>query len=772
VNGTLPGQVNLLSSVEYVPNTQNRYVDDTASAYDIPDGWETNTGGLVSPLADPIRKFWYYEYNRANPVAGLIRENLSLDATDPFYFHIMVLADGGKHDAIYRVYLLMDDATPDPSVMGAEVQLTLTTVNGVDVLAWEVFQTLLGVRTSIDDGVYTGFSVHDSRWFRIRYTPSTQAIQIIHENTSLIGSATLVFPFPSGTRCGWSMEPRSPGSTAMVDWVRIQYQLPSTPASNLRDTLVHRTVIGGGGEIWHERMGHYIEEVSSSWSLTTTGPVRAAQMQGKLYIADHSDILYEDTNALIAQVGAGPYNWGFESNPNVDLVTLGVNVNDYVVEVLSYSDATGADAAAVPLGTYAFTIISTGAGTNNTVQLVRQTSTVVTGATASIRIRRGAKAYNPAGSGTITQLQTVSTVQTQTGTYGTPPVGCKLIAEYRTRIVLATGVDYFMSAVGNPLDWEYKADPYFPNAAFTGRLATAGQVPRTITALIAYRDDFMLMGALDSIFVMRGDPGRGGQLVSITRDTGIVGGAAWCLTPGQQLYFIGLTGMFVMAGDGSSNPQRVSADSIPDELLNLDPNIFEVHMVYDEDHLGIRIVVTGLHHRQRQYSWWFDLKTQTFWPEKQDDDLEPLVSHVARGYYYSRSPAIYGCRDGTVRHYHANYRHDTEEPIESYLLVGPVRGSSAIDRDASVDEAVVVMKDESEVAQLSVFGASSPQQAVRNALSSDGQYTRQLRAGMNVGINPRVRGNSFVLRFDDVDGSVWSVAEAQLTAAMLGKSRP
>ena len=97
---------------------------------------------------------------------------------------------------------------------------------------------------------------------------------------------------------------------------------------------------------------------------------------------------------------------------------------------------------------------------------------------------------------------------------GDIPRNCPLIARYRDRLVLAAGINgehlFYMSRIGDPYDFDYGEGQ--PGSAIAGAPTKAGTLGEPIRALAPWRDDYLLFGCTNSLWVMRGDLGFGGQL--------------------------------------------------------------------------------------------------------------------------------------------------------------------------------------------------------------------------------------------------------------------
>jgi hypothetical protein len=138
---------------------------------------------------------------------------------------------------------------------------------------------------------------------------------------------------------------------------------------------------------------------------------------------------------------------------------------------------------------------------------------------------------------------------------GTSPTSQTCITTYRGRIVQAGGSptgSWYMSKVGDANDWEYGTRiPDDPSQAVSSTTASGiGKCPDPIRVMVAVGDAMLYFFCDDSIYVLRGDPVRGGRIDKVSSSTGIVGKYAWCMDDAQTIYFFGSGGVYRMPAGG------------------------------------------------------------------------------------------------------------------------------------------------------------------------------------------------------------------------------
>lgn len=242
------------------------------------------------------------------------------------------------------------------------------------------------------------------------------------------------------------------------------------------------------------------------------------------------------------------------------------------------------------------------------------------------------KAYVVDGTNIIVIDIKTQTHTVLTATAGTLPANCRLITLYRGRLVFtrSTGDPYnwFMSAVNNPLDYNYSS--LAPDGAVSGNDADAGRVGDLITALIPFADTYMVMGCPDSLFIMRGDPKAGGTIDLLSAQVGITGPEAWAQGPDGTIYFMSRHGLYRMVNGGQ--PVAMSLGRVNKTLAAVDLTLYSFKLAWDgsNDCLWITAVpaLTGL--PQLNFVW--NATVDGFFPDTYPAAIGPACLASATGF--------------------------------------------------------------------------------------------------------------------------------------------
>ena len=309
-------------------------------------------------------------------------------------------------------------------------------------------------------------------------------------------------------------------------------------------------------------------------------------------------------------------------------------------------------------------------------------------------------------------------VSTTPKEFGSLPGKATLIALYRGRIVLAGNPAYpfqwYMARQNNPYDFAYFAND--PQAPVAGGNADAGELGDVITALIPYKDDYLVFGCANTIWVMRGDPAAGGSLDEVSLTTGIFGPLSHCWDDKDNLYFFGTGGIYRIP-PGFGPPENLTMALLPNIItdLGVNPSTHRIVMAYDRRRVGVLIAITTLA-TGANVNYWFDLKTQGFFPE-----TYPAESAVYAAMYYEAGDDDYrrllvGGTDGYIRYFLDSAKDDdrgiTDKTIGSYATLGPIMLSQDPDKEGKIISLTVVTGTNTDGLSYDVHVADSAEETI------------------------------------------------------------
>jgi len=263
------------------------------------------------------------------------------------------------------------------------------------------------------------------------------------------------------------------------------------------------------------------------------------------------------------------------------------------------------------------------------------------------------------------------------GESGSLPNKAYLGCLYRGRCILSGDPEHpyqwYASRQGNPWDFAYVA--YDAGSPVAGGDSDAGETGDIIRALIPYKDDILVIGCSTSIWFLAGDPANGGSLNELDLTIGMFGAHSWCFDGAGNLYFWGTNGVYKTTLPGT--PECISELSLPrivrDEEAN--PATHRIIMAYDIVRTGLLISITKLSDGTSS-SYFYDLKSQGFFPESYPDECGPYSSFFYDANDDDYRDLLIGCRDGYIRKFDETAKDDdigvADEAIDSHVTFGPL----------------------------------------------------------------------------------------------------
>jgi len=367
-----------------------------------------------------------------------------------------------------------------------------------------------------------------------------------------------------------------------------------------------------------------------------------------------------------------------------------------------------------------------------------------------------------------------------TTTYGSMPDRATIGALYRGRPTLSGNPDnphqWYMARQNNPYDWNYGT--LDAQSAVAGSNADAGEIGGIITALIPYKDDYLLFGATTSVWRMNGDPAAGGRLVEVSLTTGIFGANSWTFDDQENLSFLGNGGVFQLPPQVGITPVDITQELIPDFWSDwaLDASIHTVTMAYDKLNHGILMCKTLLADGTNE-NYWIDTRTKGFFPESY-----PTNSGVYYAYYYDAiDPAFQSLILGTTGSYlkqfdAATLNDDTgasTQAIDSFVVFGAILAAANGDSKARLTLASHTLSADSSAVISSIFTHHTAEQlidGIDDATLSPVIVTTITPTTRPVRRRQRARGTYFAVRLQNaVASQTWGLESFTINVEPSGR---
>lgn len=354
---------------------------------------------------------------------------------------------------------------------------------------------------------------------------------------------------------------------------------------------------------------------------------------------------------------------------------------------------------------------------------------------------------------------------------------CKYISLYRGRIVLwglsEDPQNWFMSAAGDPLDWDYAPATTSATQAVAGNNSDAGRIGDVLLCCAPYSDDLMVMGGDHTLWVMRGDPAAGGTIDNISYQAGISGPEAYAWSPDGSLYFFGNGKVWRMPPGASGQPEPISQGRMDAIFEAVDLGLYRTVLVWDRDAHGLHVYFVPASLSQptsAPYHYYWDQGTDSFWKDQNPASHGPVTATIFDADDPNDRAVLLGGYDGYIRCTDDAAPDDDGTPISSYVKIGPMIPGGDL-YNARLNYLLTTLSSTSNSVRLEVYSAETAEAVMA---ASTAVFSKSLVAGRNPPVLQRVSGNAFILKLvnDDSGHSYsWAVESIHAIFALIGRQR-
>lgn len=510
------------------------------------------------------------------------------------------------------------------------------------------------------------------------------------------------------------------GANADWQWDDFEVYTGIVPASARTTTLV---AISGGRTYGAEAGGDLSESVTETVDFATTKRVGTQEVFQKLYICDGIGGNYHIYDPATHAVG----EWA--STDGIIPVGALVGTTAYTIDNVN-------------VGTKTFTISGDG---DLSAEFPDDGHFVIAGSTGNDGAYQIASTGYGAPNFTIIVTQAIPSAVVD-GTISYADVGCNLIALYRGRVVLS-GLqtdphNWFMSAVNDPLDWDYNPATPSQTQAVAGTSTDAGKLGDVVTALAPYSDDLMVMGGDHTLWVMRGDPAAGGTIDNISYQTGIAGPEAFTWDPEGNFYFFGAGSLWRM-GAGITSIENISRGRMDTTFGEINYATHNVRLLWDDGHKGLHIYLTpNTEPAESPSHYYWDARTDGYWQDEMPTAQGPTAIHLFNADDPDDRAVLLGGFDSYIRNISDYVYDDDGIAIGSYVFYAPIMPWGPL-VEGRLIELNASMSIDSGPAVIIVSSGPSAEYAV---LEGATRYIRVVQPGQNAAMRQRVSGTAFMVR--------------------------
>ncbi|KKN20334.1 hypothetical protein LCGC14_0936620 [marine sediment metagenome] len=336
---------------------------------------------------------------------------------------------------------------------------------------------------------------------------------------------------------------------------------------------------------------------------------------------------------------------------------------------------------------------------------------------------------------------------------------------------------WFASRSGDPLDWLVNQDDnQTPISAATTK---AGLIGDELTAFTPYKDYYQVLGTLDQVWVMRSDPAAGGVLTNLSKSTGIFSNTAWCYDDSNNLYFVGMDGIYGLSSEAivsAAPPTNLTKDSIPKLISNLKLNrrTDRITMAFDKLRNGISLTASQLDGLWKT-TLWIDLRTGSIFPEDYIDDHVTTSALYYNGREADDRGLLLGCKDGFIRKFDDSAKSDDgSNAINSWFTIGPLNLGESAREQLKLNELSLKMGTGTDGITVDIFKDQTSERVVDNILAGADPIVSKVYTndGLKSSLRQKIQGGAIGLKLknENVDES-FSIESIQVDIAKSGRRK-
>ncbi len=330
---------------------------------------------------------------------------------------------------------------------------------------------------------------------------------------------------------------------------------------------------------------------------------------------------------------------------------------------------------------------------------------------------------------------------------------------------------WFATRAGDPLDIEVSQSDV--GSAVSSQTSKAGLVGDEITALIGYKDYYLIFGCTNEVWVLRSDPMSSGILSRVSKTTGIFSSTAFCWDDKENFYFLGSDGIYRLSAEALVNaqaPVNITKQHIPRLVrdMALNRRTDRVAMAYDKDRYGIMLSVT-----QMDGGWstifWIDLRTSdedgnvkaAVFPETYQEDHLPASLFYFNARRKDERLLLAGGQDGYIRKFDDDtYSDDGDNAIDSWAFIGPVVDPEKARGKVKLSNLSVTTGTDTTNLDVSIFSAETAEELVNNIIAGASPAIARTFTGDNLlaTMNQKIENGAVAIRLgNDTAAKGWSM---------------
>lgn len=322
---------------------------------------------------------------------------------------------------------------------------------------------------------------------------------------------------------------------------------------------------------------------------------------------------------------------------------------------------------------------------------------------------------------------------------GTDLDGAIDVAVYRDCAVLLKKDDWYISRVGDPLDWDFGGE-VAATRAVAGTNPEYGRPSDLMVAAVPIANDYLIFGCQKSVWIMRGDPRAGGRVEKLFSEGGFLDTRAWCYDALGNVYFLGTSGLYYIDRN-NLGPQLLVGRRLYEYTENVDPTVTLVQMAFDALARCVHLFLTPRDGTVGRHVV-FDVGADRLDLDQYPALMQPWAVAAPRGKSDRDRRLFIVGPDGYVRRFDSAATSDDGEPIDAYVRFTPIGRQG---RETLADQLQVTLGPGSGAVDYAWLTADSAAQVNAKAISAADQTGTLAQDGWQTPVSLHRAGGSHQL---------------------------
>lgn len=319
----------------------------------------------------------------------------------------------------------------------------------------------------------------------------------------------------------------------------------------------------------------------------------------------------------------------------------------------------------------------------------------------------------------------------------------------------------YRCAINDPTDWDASRGD---EGSAWNSAGVSGQINRPIVGLLTHGNGCLLVGHVDGMTAVRGDPQLGGAVEEIDQYAGPIMNSAWCKTGDDSTAILTREELNFMAPGCGSPRISMSRFKLPSELAAVNPGAGDTaSLAYDGRWNGLFIFIRRkLSEVDFEFSqFFFDLAGKGFYPMAFASGQFRLGVTFTKAISSTRGACI-ALKSGGGSYFDT----DSTENIDSHVVIGPIPLGNAI-LDGILSRIAFVLHSDSDPVKFEIYAGSSEQEALNGPrrYPHDGAGTLT-RRGLSYSHHPRLTDHSAWVKLSSTGTNRWAIEK------VVGESYP